>query len=108
MAETIKIEVEVKLAEKHDLLIAPKLLRIGQPYYVLTEKTNILTGVFVIDAFTNSITMERLFIAKRIYIPVPEWDDTLRYNLLQTDLKKATNYGHNLFKDIKEPVRVQN
>lgn len=99
MPKTIKIEVEVRLAEKTDLLVAPKLLRIGQPYYVLTEKTNVLTGVFVLDAYTNSVKLSALFEAKRIYVPVPEWDDTLRYNLLQTDLKEATNYGHNLFKN---------
>ncbi|AXP79209.1 hypothetical protein CJ739_109 [Mariniflexile rhizosphaerae] len=100
MAEIIKIEVQVRLATKADLVIKTKLLRIGQPYYVHCEESNKIEGVFMIDAYTNSVKLQELFLAKKVYVPVTDWRDSIMYDLQQTDLKQANNYGHKILKNI--------
>lgn len=106
MAETIKIEARVRLATNADLLIAPRLLKLGQPYYVYCEATKQIEGVFVLDKYTNSQKLQELFLAKKIYVPVIAWDDTIKYKLQQTDLKLEQLYGHNTFENKRPPAQV--
>ncbi len=94
MAGIIKIEVEVRLAENSDLLFAPSLLKFGQPYYILDAKSKKLSGVYVLDKYTNSKKLELLFLAKLIYVPVIPFYGPVYYDLQQTDLKIAQHYGH--------------
>jgi hypothetical protein len=107
MEETLTVQTKVRRAQKADLLIGVKLLKFGQPYYVQSTKTNALTGVFMLDQFTNSQKLSELFDAKRIYVPVVEWDDNIHLELLQTDIKKLANHGHTLYKrQPKQPEAV--
>lgn len=108
MAKTITIEVEVRPAKNNDLLVAPLLLRLGQPYYIKDPKTNKLSGVYVLDKYTNSLKLEVLYLAKLIYVPVVPFIGPVYYDLQQTDLKIAQLHGHNTFKDNREHPQIQN
>lgn len=98
MEKGIIIQTEVRLANKTDLLCAPGLLKLGQPYYVMTKDTKELVGVYILDAYTNSEIIQKLFTEMRVYVPMLPKDDFITFNLQQTDLKQYSQYGHNLYK----------
>lgn len=87
-------KTEIRLAKKIDLLVARSLLRVGQPYYIKSVSGRTFSGVYVIDVYTSSVKMQELFNANRVYIPEVPFHEEIHFNLKQTDLKEAMNYGH--------------
>lgn len=89
-SKKLEIKTEIRLANKSDLLIAANLLRIGQPFYIKRRKDNAITGVYVIDQFTNGNELKQLFIDERVYVPVTIEDPDIDFKLMQNDFKNLT------------------
>lgn len=87
MKNEIYILSQIRLAKNRDLLIAPGLLKIGQPYYVLDKLSKSVSGVYILDAFTSSIKLEQYFKAGKIYVPTIPFNEDIINNLQQSDLK---------------------
>lgn len=81
------IEVELRPAQKKDLLIAKGLLRLGQIIYLATPITKELKGPFVIDQYVSSMILKRFFEQNLVYVPTIEMEENI-HDLLQLDFKK--------------------
>lgn len=83
----IAITTYIRLAKSTDLLLAPGLLKFGQPYFIKHLKTCEISGPYIIDKYHNSKTLETYYKSKNIYVPVIDFDFDIVNNLQQQDFK---------------------
>ncbi|MFC0605914.1 hypothetical protein [Winogradskyella pulchriflava] len=87
MSKPIEITTAIQRAKNNDLLVKQGLLKLGQPYYILSEDGTKFSGVHVIDQFHNYEKLKDLQLKQRIYVPVIEFSEEITNTLQQQDLK---------------------
>lgn len=89
LPDIVNIAVHVRLAVKTDLLIAPGCLRINQPYYLYSHKTNKFEGLYVINNNTNSQELKAWFQASMVYVPINVTENNISIITNQTNTTAA-------------------
>ncbi|WP_417200077.1 hypothetical protein [Bizionia sp.] len=70
LPDIVPIVTNVRLATRHDLLIAPRLLRFGQPFYLYSHRNKRFEGIYVMNVHHSCTEIEAWFRANMVYVPV--------------------------------------
>lgn len=70
LPDIVPIVTNVRLATKRDLLIAPGLLKFGQPFYLYSHKKKRFEGLYVMNVYHSATEIQAWFNANMVYVPV--------------------------------------